>query len=379
MTPEPFVATPIVNNPSAVLSGVPKAKLFSLFGWPAIAAIASVAVGSATTNDAELNPIACEELNGADPSPADADALPGPPAAADELPVALVTREVPAADALALAFPVVLSVVMADASPGMPAAAPLNAGPLTPPVAVLEPESELPVVAVPFTVAVADPPFPAVFPVPSAAPPLPPVAKACRKPRAELEIDTVAVELALPPLPPLASLNPAFDPPPVPPMALSLTLSVVPATAELAEEMLVALPPAPPTAADPPVIISPPDPPAATPSAVTVTLLNVLVADVEFEASPPLALLTVFEFCASPPVAWLEAMIFPPPGLVAVRLTVAVPAVPCTPLSLSPPVPPFPFSFSCRVPLVEPLTIVGPVTVLSLAKSTFAPLPPLRR
>jgi hypothetical protein len=132
---------------------------------------------------------------------------------------------------------------------------------------------------------------------------LPPVAAACRAPLAELEIDTDAVELALPPLPPLASLNPAFDPPPVPPVALSLTLSVVPDAAELAEEMLIALPPAPPTAVDAPVIMSPPDPPAATPFAVTVTLLKALVADVEFEAFPPLPLLTVPEFRASPPVA----------------------------------------------------------------------------
>jgi hypothetical protein len=152
VTPEPFVATPIVNNPSAVLAGVPKAKLFSLFGWPAIAAVASAAVGSATTNDAELNPIACEELKGVVPSPAEAIALPDPVAVADDVPIALVTREVPLADALAPAFPVVLSVVVADASPGMPAAAPLNACPLTPPVAVLEPESELPV-AVPSMIA----------------------------------------------------------------------------------------------------------------------------------------------------------------------------------------------------------------------------------
>src|SRR5262249_12516478 len=155
-----------------------------------MAVVASAAVGSATTNDAELSPVACEELNGAEPSPADADALPGPPAFANDVPVALVTREVPVADARALAFPAVLSVVTADASPGMPAAAPLNACPLMPPVALLEPESELPAVAAPFTVASADPPFPAVFPGPSAVPPSPPVADACREPVAELEIET---------------------------------------------------------------------------------------------------------------------------------------------------------------------------------------------
>ena len=39
--------------------------------------------------------------------------------------------------------------------------------------------------------------------------------------------------------------------------------------------------------------------------------------------------------------------------------------------------PPVPFSFSSRVLLVEPLTIVGASTVLSLARLMFAPFPPV--
>ena len=135
--PEPFVLTPIVNNPSAVLFGVPNAKLFWTFGAPAIAAIASTAVGSATTNDAVLNPAACEKLEGVEPRPAEASALPGPFAVAYDVPLAPVTRDVPVAVAYASLVPVVSSVVVADASPGMPADAPLAAAPLAPPLAVL--------------------------------------------------------------------------------------------------------------------------------------------------------------------------------------------------------------------------------------------------
>jgi hypothetical protein len=114
---------------------------------------------------------------------------------------------------------------------------------------------------------------------------------------------------------------------------------------------------------------------------MTATLLAVLVARVVFEAFPPLALLTVPAFPPFPPVAKLDALILPPPGLVAEKLIVAVPADPCAPVSLTPPTPPV----TSRVKFNEPELPVEPVTrgdpvplpVLLLVILSLAPLPPV--
>ena len=213
VTAETVVETPIVNNPSAVLAGVPKAKLFLLFVVPAIAAVASAAVGSTTTNDARFSPIACEELKGVVPRPADTIALPSPSALADDEAVALVIREVPVANALGSAVPVVLRVVVADANPGRPAAAPLNTDPISPPVAeAVTLRLPLPVF-VPVAVTVAVPPLPDVWPVPLAAPPVPPVALAVTPPVLLPANEPLADALALPPAPPLAVLSVPKDVP----------------------------------------------------------------------------------------------------------------------------------------------------------------------
>jgi len=98
------------------------------------------------------------------------------------------------------------------------------------------------------------------------------------------------------------------------------------------------------------------------------------------EALPPLVLLSVPDSPPFPPVAVLDVSIIPPPGFVAERLIVAVPADPGVPapLTIDPPAPPAPFRVKFNVPLlVEPVTRAGPVPVLSLVRVTLAPLPPV--
>ena len=151
-----------------------------------------------------------------------------------------------------------------------------------------------------------------------------------------------AMELALPPFAPLATLEFPFDPPPVPPNTKSVTLTEVPVPVAVADELLVAFPPDPPRRLPLVVLkIMLPPPPVAFPTALSdVDAALEVTLSIE-SAAPPDPLIAPSPCPPVPPTVFaVAAALADEPVVVAVAVA-GPPFPPAAPATFpEPPLPP---------------------------------------